>query len=127
MNPENNYNSSTYSDANLSQARRFFSWLHDNDERGVVLRKLCLRLHQCGWIEEMKTRCKQIFQRSVNGIEDVTVEELVWGLQHSNDTRTIIPDSVKTEILEHIQLLWVRFRQEEEEQKQNPIKFVKNE
>lgn len=104
-----------YSETDLATARRFFDWMQENGEREILLRKLRLRLYNCGWIEEMKTRCKQVYQRSTHGIEDVTVEELVWDLRHVGKSQNHIPDAVRIEILEHIQFLWVRFRQEDPE------------
>jgi hypothetical protein len=67
-----------------------------------------LRLHQCGTLNLLKDHSKHVFQRSEHGIEDVTVEELVYNLRRLDPT-TVVPETVQVEILEIIHLLYVQF------------------
>jgi len=103
-----------YSDEDLTQTRSFFHWIHENGEREILLRKARFLLHECGWIDEMKTYCIQVYQRSTHGFEDITIEELVLGMMRYGEPGRDIPDTVKSQLLDYIQILYTQFSRQQD-------------
>ncbi|XP_051577727.1 transcription and mRNA export factor ENY2-like [Myxocyprinus asiaticus] len=67
-------------------------------ERERLKELLRAKLIECGWRDQLKALCKEVIKEK--GIENVTVEDLVAGVTPKG--RTLVPDSVKKELLQRI-------------------------
>ncbi|KAL7667671.1 hypothetical protein ACOME3_010505 [Neoechinorhynchus agilis] len=72
--------------------------LHDTGERERLQHLLQQRLIDCGWRDQVKTTCKDIVQS--RGLENTTMDELINEV--SIECRSLLPDSVKKELIDNI-------------------------
>jgi enhancer of yellow 2 transcription factor len=72
--------------------------LVETGERECLKELLRAKLIECGWKDQLKAHCKEVIKEK--GREHITVDDLMAEITPKG--RTLVPDSVKKELLQRI-------------------------